>query len=176
MHNMETLCANKILALSVLLQDSVAAANKGLSASAVAALLTLKYRSHATATGLMSILDLSQPATTRLLEALERKGLVAKEGRAGRTVPFILTAEGRRLARRLEEKRLAVAKAALSGLLNHEKRALDRMLTKVLGREDRSRAEARRLCRFCEHGVCKGAICPIGSSVVEEERSDADRT
>lgn len=170
MHEVERLQANRLLALSVWLQDIAATVHGRLSPSVVAALLTLKHRGEVTATELAAILGLSQPATTRLLEGLEKNGWVVRRGRSGRNIPFGLTGGGRKLAARLEAERLAQASRALSGLLNHERRMLDRLLVKMLGAESRSRGQACRLCRFCDHGVCRDGACPVGSSVMEEDR------
>jgi len=34
------------------------------------------------------------------------------------------------------------------------------------------RAYARHICRFCDHGICDGPRCPVGSAATElEQRS-----
>ncbi|MGH6948286.1 MAG: hypothetical protein ACREDZ_13225, partial [Kiloniellales bacterium] len=44
-----------------------------------------------------------------------------------------------------------------------EARQLSSLLARLLAAATRSRAGARRLCRFCDHGICQGASCPVGS-------------
>ena len=88
-------------------------------------------------------------------------------------MPLTLTPKGRRQARRLSERRAARAAARLDVLTLEERRALDRLVTKLLHGAVEQRADARHLCRFCDHALCRGAGCPVGSGVMTEgeERS-----
>jgi len=173
MHNIEKYRTNKLCALATFLHDGLVEDLGALSDSSAAALMTLDHFGPTTASALASVLRLTQPATVRLIERLEAAGLAARGRRQGRQVPLTLTPKGRRQARRLSERRAARTAARLDVLTLEERRALDRLVTKLLHGAVRQRADARHLCRFCDHALCRGAGCPVGSGVMteEEERS-----
>jgi DNA-binding MarR family transcriptional regulator len=150
------------------LNDGMAEDLGEMSDSSAAALMTLHHLGAITASVLAPVLGLTQPATVRLIERLEAAGLAARGRRQGRHVPLTLTSKGRRQARRLNERRAARAAARLDVLTLEERGALDRLVTKLLRGAARSRVEARHLCRFCDHEICRGDDCPVGTGVTAE--------
>jgi DNA-binding MarR family transcriptional regulator len=168
MHKTEKYRTNKLCALATFLHDGLVEDLAALSDSSAAALMTLDHFGPTTASALASVLRLTQPATVRLIERLEAAGLAARGQRQGRQVPLTLTAKGRRQTRRLSARRVARAAARLDVLTLEERRTLDGLVTKLLHGAVRRRADARHLCRFCDHALCRGAGCPVGSGVMAE--------
>jgi hypothetical protein len=43
----------------------------------------------------------------------------------------------------------------------------------LLGEAAVERAQARRICRLCDHDICAGRLCPVGSRASAIERAEA---
>ena len=170
---MHMLAANKLGALSVLLADRVEAALGDFSPSAAALLLTLHYHGAMTASALAPILGVAQPTSTRVAQGLARRGLIAARGREGRTAPLALTREGRRRAEQLARARLAAVERLLAPLSGKKRARLERLIDALLGEAVEQRALARRICRLCDHDICTGPLCPVGSRASAIERAEA---
>jgi DNA-binding MarR family transcriptional regulator len=168
---MHVLMANKLGALGVLLSDAMAAALDGLSPSAAALLLTLRYQGEMTATQLATIAGIAQPTAVRVTGGLIRRKLVERRDRAGRTTPLKLTRDGARRAETLQRARLDAMNRVLASLTAKERTAFAAALDKVLAGATRSRAFARTACRLCDHDLCRGPLCPIGSRASAIERA-----
>lgn len=162
---------NKLGALGVLLSDALERATSDLSSSAAALLLTLFYTHNATATELAKVGDVSQPTAVRVLDGLVRRGLVQRKGRSGRVTHLGLTPAGRKRAHSLQVARLIAMDEVLSVLPRHEQAAFERTLDKLLRAATSSRAFARKTCRLCDHALCDGPHCPIGTRATELERT-----
>ncbi|WP_207456682.1 MarR family transcriptional regulator [Azospirillum sp. SYSU D00513] len=176
MHD-ERLLANKVGALWATLSGAVEDAFAPLSNSSAAALLTLLHWGPTAATALGAVIGLSQPATARLLEKLAADGHVERRPRprGGKEVPFALTESGRERAEALQQGRLDACLRLLAPLDPGQRALLDGLLTAMLAApvadQTPVRAYARHVCRFCDHGVCDGPLCPIGSAAREAERT-----
>ena len=170
------ICANKLGALGVLLGDGLAEAFGNLSPSAAALLLTLHYRGEMTATSLAAIGGIAQPTAARVTEGLIRRGLVERRDRAGRTAPLQLTAAGTRLADTLQRARLAAIEPLIASLSPRERAGFERALDKMLAQATRSRGFARTTCRLCDHALCQGPLCPIGTRATALERGTQSQT
>lgn len=155
----ERLIANKLAALTVALSDRLAE----VSSSHHALLATLRHRGPLPVTDLAAIAGLSQPATTRALQELQRQALVEPIPTPGRQRPYRLTADGLCAARDTEEQRLGVTRALVNGLCDTERQTLDHLLTRLLTDLTPDTAGARHICRLCDHAVCAGPACPVGS-------------
>jgi DNA-binding MarR family transcriptional regulator len=168
----DTLLANKLGALWTTIGQAVEAGFGSLSPSSAAALITLRHRQKLTATELGRILDLTQPASARLVAKLEAEGHVARQKPAsGKEIGLRLTPKGRRLAEDLQRQRLAACDRLLAALTPADRRLLDRLLSALLAAPVTNRAYARHVCRFCDHGVCDGPDCPIGCAATALEHS-----
>ena len=167
------LLRSKLGALGVLLSDLGDQAAEELSFSAAALLLTLRFRSALTATELGAIAGIAQPTAVRVIDGLIRRGLVARQKRAGRAAPLRLTALGRRRADRLLSERARALGQLLAALSGDEHTRLERIMDKLLAAATTSRAFARTTCRLCDHAVCDGPRCPIGTRATELERAAA---
>ena len=162
---------NKLGAFGVLLSDSLAKASDDLSLSAAALLLTLYYSPATTATELAKVGGVSQPTAVRVLDGLVRRGLIARKGRAGRTTLLQVTPAGRKRARTLQAARLRAMNDVLCVLPRQERTTFERALDKLLAAATKSRTFARTTCRLCDHRICDGPLCPIGTRAAEIERA-----
>jgi DNA-binding MarR family transcriptional regulator len=167
------LLANKLYVLSVLIDEIGHDTANALSQSSVAAVFALKYRGPLSITKLGRIIGLTQPATTRLVERLVRGGFVQKSsGPSAREVDIHLTSRGSTLANKLQAKRLERIGNLVAKLSVSEQAQLDALLATMVGAAVESRAQARYLCRFCDHDICDGPVCPVGSAATEIEEHE----
>jgi DNA-binding MarR family transcriptional regulator len=117
---------------------------------------------------LARVVGLTHSGTVRLVDRLESTGTLQRgAGGDGRTSALRLTPSGETLAQRLKERRSVVLSQALAQADSTERMVLSRVLDRALRARPRSLMEARRECRLCDHSVCVGDDCPIGSSVDE---------
>ncbi|MFW6201244.1 MAG: MarR family transcriptional regulator [Gemmatimonadota bacterium] len=138
----------------------------GLKGEAPAALLTVGTRPGRPIEQLRRALGLSHSGTVRLVDRLERRGWVRRRSRrGGREVHLELTAEGGTVFAELLEARRAALEDLLAPVPEQERVCLERALASVLGGLPADRDDARRICRLCEHAVCRGSACPVGSAV-----------
>ncbi len=161
---------NLLGALSLALTDRVAAALEakiGVGGNDGAALLSIGTRPGESIDQLCRVLGLTHSATVRMVDRLEQRGWVRRDrgGRDGRTASLTLTATGRSAFRRLLRARKTTLNQVTGVLGDRENEILRKLLIKMLASLPDDRAEARHLCRMCEHGVCVGARCPVGSAV-----------
>ena len=167
---MHMIIENHLSALGALVQDRMAAGFGGLSPSASAILLTLANRGPLPVSEIAAILGVAQPTASRLLDGLARDGLVARGEKRGRQVSVAPTRAGAQRARALQRGRMALAADLLAPLDSRERAALGKSIAKILSGATGSRAFARTACRYCDHGVCQGDDCPIGSRAAAIER------
>lgn len=164
--------ANRLIPLSVLLSDALEAAHGELSPSAAALISTLQHFDGSTASDVAAVAGIAQPTATRVLDGLVRQGLVRRGAKVGRQTPLHLTDQGHRRADMLKEAR-AEAMARMLALLPQDRRSQFLAATEwLLAEATSSRAVARTTCRHCDHGVCTGAACPVGTRASELERRD----
>jgi DNA-binding MarR family transcriptional regulator len=163
---------NKLGALSVLLSDAMAGALGGLSPTAAALLLTLYYRPGLTGTELAQVAGIAQPTASRVLDGLVHHGWVQRRARTGRTMLLRLTPLGRRQAQSLQAARLRAMDGLVDGLPARDRAAFEQLVDTVLASTTTSRAQARTTCRLCDHAVCDGPLCPIGTRATELEQTN----
>ncbi len=162
------LVANWVGALASAVDVQVAQAAGERGGTEMGALLTCSYFPDATVGELGEVLGLTGSGAVRLVDRLERAGLVVRQARRGRSVTVRLSVRGRRVAEDLQRRRLAVIDGLLSSLTADERRQLAGMLEKVLHNAGLGGAQARRVCRFCDHLRCDGEACPVGRSLREQ--------
>ena len=164
------LAQNKLGAFGLLLSDTLEKAMDDLSPSAAALLLTLFHEPNTTATEAAKIVGISQPTAVRVLDGLVRQGFVTRGARAGRTTVLRITPTGRQRARLLQADRLKAMSDVMRILSQRERATFERSLDKLLAAATGSRAFARTACRLCNHQICRGPFCPIGTRAREIER------
>jgi DNA-binding MarR family transcriptional regulator len=134
----------------------------GLSASAVAAVVTLGECPGLSVAGLAGIVGLTHSATVRLVDDLEERGLVRRRAGADRrSVGLGLTAEGEAMWARLLAVRAAVLSDAMEGLSGDDRDAFARGVAGVLERLTTSRLVADHICRLCDEEACGRDDCPV---------------
>lgn len=150
-----------LAALGLYICDRLVEGFEGRSVSAAALLLSLRSRGPLAITELALLLDISQPTATRLVDGLEREGLLRRLPRDGRVVQVKLTPAGQRKAERFQQARMAVIGELGASLSAKEQKLLSELTDKMLSGATKSRVQARILCRLCDHDGCVGLGCPI---------------
>jgi DNA-binding MarR family transcriptional regulator len=116
---------------------------------------------------LRQVLGLTPSGTVRLVDRLEAAGLVRRgAGTDGRSTSVVLTAAGRRAARRVGEARAGVLEASLEVLSDPERRQLDALVGKVLVGRMRGPGAVRWMCRLCDMQACgrDEGRCPVAEA------------
>jgi MarR family transcriptional repressor of emrRAB len=161
--------SNLLGALAVGVGDEIDAAvwaKVGLRGSALAALLTIFTRPGDSVDALARTLGLSHSATVRAVDRLAKDGLVARgiKDSDRRAAALTVTRSGATTARAALATRRSNLDKLLSRLGNGEREVLEEVLGKVLETLPGGHSDATRICRFCEHAVCRGDRCPVGSA------------
>jgi MarR family transcriptional regulator, negative regulator of the multidrug operon emrRAB len=162
--------ANLLGALATGIQDAVRDAllgESGADGTAVAALLAVRERSGQSIAQLAAALSLTHSGAVRSVNRLTRRGLVARgPGRDGRSQGLVLTPAGRAMTDQVLAARRRLLLGLLVDLPPGERACFTRAAELLLAKLPVSRADAWRICRTCEHDVCRGSACPVGSAVV----------
>ena len=166
---MDDRSANLLGALATGIQDAVRDAlvsESGLDGTAVAAALAVRERPGQSITQLAAALSLTHSGAVRSVGRLTQRGLVAQgRGQDGRSRGLELTPAGRAVT----DQVLAARRRLLLGLLENlppdERTCFARAAGLLLAQLPASRVDAWRICRTCEHDVCRGTACPVGSAV-----------
>lgn len=152
------------------LDDATKAA--GVSVSGAAALVTLTASPDISVTELGRRVGLSQSAAARMVDSLERSGLVERRPHAfnNRWVTVHPTRSGRQAARQLLVARGTPLTDAVAALDEDDQKALSDVLAKLLTRLYGEVGGSQYLCRLCDRKCCAAnEPCPVG----EAERNDA---
>lgn len=162
--------ANLLGALALAVTDHVTEALESDLAeggNASAAILSIGTRPGESIESLAKVLGLSHSATVRTVDRLERRGWVgrAPSGIDTRATALSLTRSGRAKAKKLIRERDRILTGVTSHLTTGELTTLTGLLTKMLSQLPATRADARHLCRLCNHGPCHDIHCPVGTSV-----------
>ena len=158
----------QVLAVGDLLDEAVVEAS-GTSRSGAAAMAVLVQAGPLPVTELGRRVGLSQPAAARMVDALSAAGLARREPGEGRAVPVVLTARGRRTARKVLAARAERLGGLLEGLSGPEQRTLARLLGTVLADVYEAMPDARLICRLCDRSGCVRTAerCPVGAAAGE---------
>lgn len=149
-------------------QDRRMRTASGLSPSASAAVNTLAESPGETVAGLAAVLGLTHSATVRLVDDLERRGLVARRpGGDRRSVALHLTERGVALRAAIVEARAQALAEALDELGATERDALDGLAIVLLRRLTTGRRAADHICRLCDEAACGREDCPVERRAVE---------
>jgi DNA-binding MarR family transcriptional regulator len=116
-----------------------------------------------TVDGLARVLHLTHSGAVRLVDRLERDGLIERRpGPDGRSRSLHATPAGARAAARLQADRLGALEEVLAALDADERGALAPLLEKLLAGMTEGHAAAGRICRLCDPGVCgHPERCPV---------------
>jgi DNA-binding MarR family transcriptional regulator len=169
---------NLLGALSLAVTDRTSAALGGALGQSESAAVALSAMHHflddPSVDLLRQVLGLTPSGTVRLIDRLQDAGYVTRRpGRDGRSVSLRLTASGRRAAERVSAARAEILREALSGLAPDERRALDRLMSRMLPGMIRGPGATRWMCRLCDTKTCRGAPggCPVTNAARERYAS-----
>ncbi|MDQ0937112.1 MarR family winged helix-turn-helix transcriptional regulator [Streptomyces turgidiscabies] len=167
MHD-ELRTANLLGAASLALSDVVVAgaiAVAGTSSSGAAALVVLSTDAGLSVTELGRRVGLSQSAASRMVESMEKQGLLRRETSGRGWVHVQLTSLGAQATRSLLASRSDVLRQALHHLDDREQEQLGQLMSKLLTGLYRP-GDGERICRLCDRGVCvrDGETCPVGEA------------
>ena len=156
--------ANLLGALALTVGDAMQAAVEGAGGrggATPAALVLLHDEPGMSVSELGRATGLSQPGAVRLVDDLERSGLVARgPGADARTHALRLTALGSRRVRRTLAARADVLDRLLEPLTSAERRALEGLLDRLLVAWTGDEAHAVSVCRLCDTDTCPLDRCP----------------
>jgi DNA-binding MarR family transcriptional regulator len=160
----ENVIGAAVLLLADRMRDAVepVSGTSGASAAGLPALLAWADGAHIDA--LAAGLRLSHSRAVRVVDGLEREGLVVRrhDQADGRRALVHLTKRGRAAAKRVLAARAAALREVLDALSGQQRRALADAGAAILHDAAVTRAEARAICRLCDVVACghdRGA-CP----------------
>jgi DNA-binding MarR family transcriptional regulator len=165
--------ANRLAAFATLLHDSVHAESDDLSASAAAALTTLRQNGPTAILDIARTIGLTHSATVRLVDRLEKDWLVRRLSRKGREVRVEVTARGRRRAGQFQDKRIAAAETLMAVLDAEELDVLGRALDKMLEVPVDGEETGDHICRACDKDGCRAEACPVATAAERLEAAKA---
>jgi MarR family transcriptional regulator, negative regulator of the multidrug operon emrRAB len=167
--------SNLLAALTLnLAEDGEAAmeAAAGVKGAAAPALLALdEFLGSAHVGRLADVLGLTHSGAVRLVDQLEREGLVRRRpGADRRRVEIALTSAGRRRAARARRARDQVIEDTIAGLRAEQLNSLEALLDQLVRTRVATRLERRRAgdkgawwCRTCDFSACgrDAGRCPV---------------
>jgi DNA-binding MarR family transcriptional regulator len=156
-----------MLATSDRMVESVEA-ELGLSETAAAALSALsQFLDRPTVDQLAKVVGLTQSGGVRLIDRLERDGLVRRgAGTDRRSASVSLTSAGRRLAQKVETSRLQLLAEVTAPLSAEERDTLAGLAGRMLVGMMREPGATRWICRLCDLAACGR---PVGHCPLEQE-------
>ena len=127
---------------------------------------------------LRRVLGLTSSGTVRLVDRLEDDGHVRRRaGSDARSSIVVLTASGRRAAKRVSGARSGVLTDALSVLGADERRELEELISRMLVGMMRGPGAVRWMCRLCDMTACgrDAGRCPVANAAKERWGSPGER-
>lgn len=167
------LAVNYLGALGSTVSDALEGMTDDLSESSIAVLLTLKHRAPLPTSDLAEIVKLSQSACTRAIDKLAVAGLIVRTPSERNEVRISLTDAGQRRANQLQKRRAEILDSLLGALNNAQRIQFAKLTAQILAQPVTGRRYARQVCRFCDHKVCDGVLCPVGCAATRIEKSTA---
>jgi DNA-binding MarR family transcriptional regulator len=160
--------ANVLGALMVATSDRMVEsvqAELGLSETAAAALSALnQFLDGPTVDQVAQVVGLTQSGGVRLVDRLERDGLVRRgAGTDRRSASVSLTSAGRQLAQKVETTRLQLLGDVMAPLSAEEGGTLAALAGRMLVGMMREPGATRWICRLCDLGACgrPAGHCPL---------------
>jgi DNA-binding MarR family transcriptional regulator len=152
------------LAIADRMGDAIVAQAGHASSDAIALSALQDFLDAPTVDRLAEVLGLTSSGTVRLVDRLERAGLVRRRmGADGRSTHVTLTAAGRRAGHAVATTRLAFLHDALAVLSPEERRTFGRLAGKVVAGMVRPPGATRWTCRLCDTAACgrPQGLCPV---------------
>jgi DNA-binding MarR family transcriptional regulator len=152
------------LALGDRLRDATETAAAHAAAAPAALVALSEFLDGGTMDDLRNVVGLTPSGAVRLVDRLAGAGYVVRRpGDDARTVAIVLTAAGRRAAKRTLDARSAAISSVLADLPTTDRKALERIAERLLTAITKARLSARDaggepsggwLCRLCDLDAC----------------------
>ncbi len=156
---------NLLGALALSITDAIAGSIEkveGAYGSDTFALVLLQHASQLRSDVLSRQLGLAQSSTVRLVDRMEKEGLVQREvGADRRTVLVSLTGRGERAAERVLALRQCRLRDLVGTLSDSEQAALQAVSVKLLSHLTVDLVSGEHNCRLCDEDACGLAECPV---------------
>ena len=135
----------------------------GRSLSHEAALVAINNHPNDGIEMLSKVLGLTHSGTVRLINNLVHDGLVDRHQSKidARAVVLCVTDAGRERANKILLAREKITNSIIDTLSENRKKMIVPILEAILSAMTGNIVEARRICRFCDEGVCRKAGCPV---------------
>ena len=157
--------ANLLGALALAISDAQTQAMEvasSLGRSATATLVTLGEYPGLSVAALAATVGLSHSATVRLVDDLERRGVVQRTpGADRRSVGLGLTGAGMDLRARVMQSRADVLERSLAEVPPADREMLTQVLSRILEDLTTSQTAADHICRLCDEDACGRDDCPV---------------
>jgi len=163
--------ANILPAFALALCDKIGEAmrmDSGRSPMAIASLVQLRTEPGLSTDRLRSMIGLSHSATVRIIDQLEREGLVSRRRQAtgdARVSTLDLTDAGLAEAEHILAARKRIALGIVETLSRAEIGALESIISKTVGLVVRSGLDQDVVCRLCDLNECPQDRCPVNICV-----------
>jgi DNA-binding MarR family transcriptional regulator len=162
--------ANVLGALSLALTDSVAHSVERMiddAGPAAEAMCLVRHAPGIPIEQLRRALGMSHPGAVRLVERLEKQGLILRERCSvdRRAVELKLTKEGEALVSKLHQARLKALEEAIASLSSKDRQNLCRITNQILFSLTKTKDSALTICRLCDETNCLN--CPVGKRYSE---------
>jgi DNA-binding MarR family transcriptional regulator len=156
---------NLLGALALSITDAIASnieKVEGTYGSDTFALVLIQHAAALRSDVLSRQLGLAQSSTVRLVDRMERQGLVQREvGTDRRTVLVSLTASGEQAAERVLSLRQDKLRELVGELSEDEQAALQGLSVKLLSHLTVDLESGEHNCRLCDEDACGLAECPV---------------
>ncbi len=155
--------------------DAAVTAATGLSTSACYAIVTIGTEPGNSIETLRRMLSLEHSSLVRLIDRLERLGLLSRtRGLPGdrRQVLIDLTKEGQDCFQRILSARHTAVARLVATLESDERDALERLVRKMIPSVVNPGDDQHYVCRLCDPKFCPQDVCPVNRAYPEyyEER------
>jgi DNA-binding MarR family transcriptional regulator len=148
------------------LQRATVAGAVDLDAAALSTLLAVFARPGSSVGDVALTTQLTHSGAVRVIDRLCAISLLERSAAQDRrAVALRCTQTGAEAAQRALDARGAALGSLIETLSAAERAELARLATKLLAHLPHTRADAWRICRLCEHAVCRGDDCPVGKAV-----------
>lgn len=143
----------------------------GRSLSHEAALVAINNHPNDGIEMLSKVLGLTHSGSVRLVNNLVHDGFVERHRSQvdARAVVLSVTEEGQSRANKILLAREKITSKMLSTLSQQQKETITPILGHLLSAMTDNAVAARRICRFCDEGVCRKIGCPVEAAVIQKD-------
>ncbi len=119
---------------------------------------------------LSKVLGLTHSGAVRLVNTLEKEGLVERHRSSedARIAVLRVTPKGRKRADKVLNARQQITETVLDTLPSDQMEALQPVLEAALAKLTDTQDSARRICRLCNEQVCRPQGCPVEIASTEQ--------